>query len=101
MKTLTVTALFLALAVPALGQQQTVILDQQGRPAVVGNKDNSGNIIYYDLNRGQPTYWGQQQGNQTNLYPFPAPAQPLMNPQQDPYRDLGVPRTPVDGLNEK
>jgi hypothetical protein len=97
-KIFVVTAVLLALAVPALAQHQTVILDQQGRPAVVGNKDDSGNIIYYDLNQGQPTYWGQQQGNQTYLYPFPDQAQPLEN---EGYRAPDVPRTPQDILNER
>jgi hypothetical protein len=91
MRNLTVTTLLLVLAVPALAQQQTVILDQQGRPAVVGNQDSSGNIIYYDLNQGQPMYQGQQKGNQTYLYPFPG--QTPQPAPQDTYQPQGS-RTP-------
>lgn len=99
MKVFLVVLLVMAMAVPALAQQQTVILDNQGRPAVVGQQDSSGNIIYYDLNQGRPTYYGQQQGQQTVLQPFPAPTQPLGNSgSPDPYKALDVPRTPADVL---
>jgi hypothetical protein len=68
LRPLTMTA-FLLLAVPALGQQQ-IYINRPGQAPIVGQMEESGNVLLFDLEKNQPVYWGQRQGNQINLYPM-------------------------------
>jgi hypothetical protein len=71
------TAFILALAVPTRGQQQ-IYINQPGQAPIVGQTEESGNMLLFDLEKNKPVYWGSVKGTKPTCIPWEDRVWPLL-----------------------